>query len=296
MFGQLNLTHMNLLLSRIVALIILFLGISACKPTESGFRMPNRDEINAFIKEKGITLIVDKMLADSSVLLYESDTSFGYYLPSVHEPEGTLSVKGASSEKSGEPIMVFEQLKEGKPFIAVIIQDKTLLAEAAAVEVAVNPYNTLSSTTDGKAGVVLISPTQMKEWEIVTLYNSQGGVVYNKENRSIQQLRVMNSGKEDIDNLVILFPGHTADSEALRVGFGNIPAGEVTGYRSVPNGVYRYAAYEYMSNGRLVEQPVMDWVGESSLQGEKFTYRIELDLNKEPGGQIQLIKVLVDWP
>ena len=111
-----------------------------------------------------------------------------------------------------------------------------------------------------------------------------------------QQLRVVNSGREDIYNLQILFPRNTADSEATRIGFGDIPAREITDYQLVPDGVYRYAAYEYMFDGRLVNQPVIDWLGESPLKGEQFTYRIELDSYIEIGNQIQLIEVVVDKP
>ena len=111
-----------------------------------------------------------------------------------------------------------------------------------------------------------------------------------------QQLRVVNSGSEDIKGLKVLFPGPTADAEATRVVFGDVPTGQTTEYRYVPSGVYRYAAYEYSLDGRVVTQPVVDWMGESPVEGEKFTYRIELDQNKVPGSQVQLIEVLVDKP
>ncbi len=109
-----------------------------------------------------------------------------------------------------------------------------------------------------------------------------------------QQLRIKNIGSENIYDLQILFPGDTADAEAIRIRFGDIPVGGITEYRSAPGGVYRYAAYEYLSNGRLVNQPVMDWMGESPLQGEQFTYRIALDSNMVIGNQIQLIEIVID--
>ncbi len=112
----------------------------------------------------------------------------------------------------------------------------------------------------------------------------------------LQQLRIVNSGNQDIAGLIVLVPGPTADAEAVRVAFGDVPAGKTTAYRDVPSGVYRYAAYEYTLHSRLVAQAVVDWVGESPMKGQKFTYRIELDPNKEPGGQIQLLEVLVDVP
>ena len=113
---------------------------------------------------------------------------------------------------------------------------------------------------------------------------------------AVQELRITNAGRVDIAGLTVLFPGPTADAEAIRVEFGNVPAGKTTDYRSVPRGVYRYAAYEYGIDGRSVEQPVVDWVGESRMAGVKFTYQIALDPQKQPGNQIQLLQVLVDGP
>ncbi len=111
-----------------------------------------------------------------------------------------------------------------------------------------------------------------------------------------QQLRITNSGSEDIKGLSVLFPGPTADSQALRVSFGDVPAGSTTSYQPVPGGVYRYSAYEYTLDGRSVSQPVVDWVGERPMNGQQFTYKIRLDLQQPTGGQVQLIEVSVDKP
>ncbi len=91
------------------------------------------------------------------------------------------------------------------------------------------------------------------------------------------QLRIVNNGNTDIQELVILFPGITSDAEARQVPFGNVAVRKTTEYREVPGGVYRYAAYSYKLDGRVVTQPVTDWVGERPMTGSKFTYRLVLD-------------------
>jgi hypothetical protein len=115
-----------------------------------------------------------------------------------------------------------------------------------------------------------------------------------KEVSAQQQLRIENAGSQEVRGLTVLFPGPTADSPARRIEFGDIAAGQTSAYRDVPGGVYRYAAYEYTLDGRLVQQSVIDWIGESPMQGTKFTYRLALDPTKEQGEQIQLIEVRVD--
>jgi hypothetical protein len=109
-----------------------------------------------------------------------------------------------------------------------------------------------------------------------------------------QQLRITNSGRQDILGLVVIFPGPTILARGRRVEFGNIPAGETSDYRPIPNGVYRYAAYEYTLDNHLVHQAVMDWVGESPMEGAEFTYRITLNTQLPEGGQIQLVEVVLD--
>ncbi len=83
----------------------------------------------------------------------------------------------------------------------------------------------------------------------------------------------------------MLFPGKTADAEAVRVEFGDVPAGGTTGYRDVPSGVYPYAAYQYRLGDRVVTQPITDWIGESPPEGNKFTYRLALDWKKQMGNR-----------
>jgi hypothetical protein len=46
----------------------------------------------------------------------------------------------------------------------------------------------------------------------------------------------------------------------------------------------------------VVQQPVIDWLGETPMQGRRFTYRLELVPSRPPGGQIELIEVVVDNP
>ena len=112
----------------------------------------------------------------------------------------------------------------------------------------------------------------------------------------LQQLRITNSGSSDITGLMVLFPGSSPEAEAIKIELGNLPAGQTSVYRSVPSGVYAYAAYNYRIGDREVTQAVTDWVGESPLAGKKFTYLLALDLQKIEGDQMQLIDVLVDEP
>jgi hypothetical protein len=232
---------------------------SACQPVTPTFRPPNHNELQAFARDKNITPIVDKLLDDSLVVLYETNTSFGYYLLRVQEPQGLLSaLSNVSAAKSDQPILIIGRLTGAQPFVVVIIQDMTLRAKTTAIEIAVDSQNYLTSTTDGKSGVIVSSPSPVKEWKTVTLYDAQGQILYRQRESHLQQLRVLNSGIEDIKGLTILFPGFTADGEAARVEYGDVPAGKTTDYRNVASGVYRYSAFAYTLDGRGIIQAVMD--------------------------------------
>ncbi len=262
----------------------------------AAYRPPNQAELIAFAGERGITPIVDKLLDTSTVLLYQDSASFGYYKLTMGDGKGIQATNNATAARSDEPILVLGQLTGTKPFMAVIIQDVSLSARTTAIEALIDSQNRLTATTDGKAGVILTSPSPLNDWKTITLYDANGAVLYSQEGSALQQLRVQNSGSVDIKGLSVLFPGKTADAEAVRVEIGDVAAGETSEYRVVPSGVYRYAAYIYSQNSSQVEQWVTDWVGENPMQGMLFTYRIALDPQKVPGAQIQLIEVLVDQP
>jgi hypothetical protein len=92
-----------------------------------------------------------------------------------------------------------------------------------------------------------------------------------------QQLRVTNTGSQQINALRVSFPD-------TLIGYGDIPAGATSGYVDVPGGVYGYSAFRFNYNGAEVRQLVEDFVGEVPMKGRRFTYVLELVIiANEPG-------------
>jgi hypothetical protein len=96
------------------------------------------------------------------------------------------------------------------------------------------------------------------------------------------RLKIANVGSIPIRNLTVLFPED-------QVRFGDVGVGETSKYVDVAHGVYRYAAYRFEHGGALVNQPVIDWVGEEPMRGEAFTYQLAAT-----GQRIELVVVAVD--
>jgi len=88
--------------------------------------------------------------------------------------------------------------------------------------------------------------------------------------------------------LVVIFPNN------VRVSFGDVAAGATTNYSEVPGGVYPYAAYRLTIDGVVIDQPVIDWVGEAPMAGIAFTYRIDVDTSRPRGQIIRLISATRD--
>ena len=86
-------------------------------------------------------------------------------------------------------------------------------------------------------------------------------------------------------SLTVLFP----DSQTA---FGDVAVGATTAYRTVARGVFRYAAYRLDIDGEIVTQPVIDWVGESPMEGRSFTYTIDVDFRRPRLQTIQLVRVM----
>ena len=89
----------------------------------------------------------------------------------------------------------------------------------------------------------------------------------------LQRLRIRNAGTSTVKDLVVIFPED-------RISFGDITPDVTTAYKEVPYGVYEYAAYRYESGGETMEQPVIDWIGETPMAGNSFTYVIDFDPRK----------------
>ena len=166
----------------LATLVVWMLFISACQAEPISFRPPNLEEIQDFSKDQGIQPIVDTLLDDSAVLLYEKGASFGYYVLAIREPDGELIISNnISVPKSDQPILIIQQKTGDEPFMAVVIQDESLLAETTAVEVFIDSQNRLTSTTHNEKGVILWSPSPIDDWRTITLYNAQGETIYSQE-------------------------------------------------------------------------------------------------------------------
>ena len=103
----------------------------------------------------------------------------------------------------------------------------------------------------------------------------------------VARLRIQHNGGAAVEKLVVIFPEG-------RVEFGPIQPGETTEYKEVPGGVYAYAAYETTIDGKLYQQPVIDWVGEQPVEGKSFTWLIDVEPNRGQMEVVQLVKATVD--
>ena len=130
------------------------------------------------------------------------------------------------------------------------------------------------------------SPTHLPE-NNPTVTPRPDWVAYTTSQARVQRLRIANQSNIALHDLIIIFPNQ-------RIEFGDVPGGVTTAYQDVAGGVYRYAAYNVEVKGKKYEQPVIDWVGETPLQGDAFTYILEADPSRwETEGQvIRLVKVV----
>ncbi len=103
---------------------------------------------------------------------------------------------------------------------------------------------------------------------------------------SEQKLRILNQSSLPIRNLTVIFPDD-------RIDFGDVAAGALTDYKIVLHGAYRYAAYNAEIEGKTYQQPVVDWVGEAPMNGNAFTYVLDVNPSKwtTEGQVILLVRV-----
>lgn len=171
-------------LATLAILLLLTLLSSACETVPTSNRPPNQEELQTFCDEQDISCITDKLLDDSSVLLYEKGDLFGYYTLTIQEPKGKMVILNQSSRtRSDQPIVILDKLSEEQPIMAVLIQDTKLLAETTAIEVVLGSNNFLTITIQDQKGAVLVSPSPVDRWSAINLYNTRGEILYSLESQ-----------------------------------------------------------------------------------------------------------------
>ena len=97
-------------------------------------------------------------------------------------------------------------------------------------------------------------------------------------------LRVENKGSSDLQDLTLIFPSGAVE-------FGDVPAGQISGYRLVFGGVYQNAAYELTADGKRISQPVIDWMGDVPLLPGSYIYVISWDKTRIYYPWINLLEI-----
>ena len=163
---------------------------------------------------------------------------------------------------------------------------KTLIFSAMIMVIVILSACQSSVATTETPSTVQVTPSSTS---VPTITATPAGALSNIS--PLQKLRIFNQSDIALHNLVVRFPDE-------RIEFGDVPGGTTTEYRDVPQSVYRYAAYDVEVNGQKYQQPVVDWMGETPMQGEAFTYLIEADPSQwqTQGQVIQLVQVSTDQP
>ncbi len=98
---------------------------------------------------------------------------------------------------------------------------------------------------------------------------------------------MVNDSNEGLQDLHLLFPEE-------EVTVGDVAAGAASGYVEVRHGVYNYSAFRSTRGGESVVQPVIDFVGETPLPIDDYTYVLGVDSDR--GDQLELLTVLRAGP
>lgn len=87
---------------------------------------------------------------------------------------------------------------------------------------------------------------------------------------SVSRIQVVNDSAVELADLHLLFPQDD-------VAVGDVAAGAASAYVEVPHGVYNHSAFRFLRDGESVVQPVIDFVGESPLPIDDYTYVLGVD-------------------
>ena len=101
------------------------------------------------------------------------------------------------------------------------------------------------------------------------------------------RIRVVNDSTEELRDLHVLFPRED-------VPVGDVAPGSASDYVEVPQGVDNYSAFRFHRGGASVVQPVIDFVGETPLPIDDYTYLLGVDPDRED--HLELLTVFRSRP
>lgn len=118
---------------------------------------------------------------------------------------------------------------------------------------------------------------------------AQPGIVpsVSEPSSAASRIRVVNDSANELRDLHLLFPQE-------EVAIGDVAPGSASGYVEVPQGVYNYSAFRFLRGGESVVQPVIDFVGETPLPVDDYTYLLGVD--EDRGDQLELLTVFRSRP
>ena len=118
---------------------------------------------------------------------------------------------------------------------------------------------------------------------------AQPGIVppVSEPSSAASRIRVVNDSAKELRGLHLLFPQE-------EVAIGDVAPGTASGYVEVPQGVYNYSAFRFLRGGESVVQPVIDFVGETPLPVDDYTYLLGVD--EDRGDQLELLTVFRSRP
>lgn len=104
---------------------------------------------------------------------------------------------------------------------------------------------------------------------------------------AVSRIRVVNNSNQMLRDLHLLFPRE-------QVTIGDVAAGAASDYVEVTHGVYNYSAFRFLRGDEPVVQPVVDFVGETPLPIDDYTYMLGVDTDMQD--RLELLTVYGSGP
>ncbi|OXM88303.1 hypothetical protein [Paenibacillus rigui] len=106
---------------------------AGCSKEKNVSTYPSSEQIRKFTVQNNLNVIDEKKIEDSfSVILYENDSEYGYYILYVAS-DGTLRNDRYYSFKSNSKLSISGQ-SSGHPFTVIVFNDMTLLEKANIIK------------------------------------------------------------------------------------------------------------------------------------------------------------------
>lgn len=141
------------------------------------------EQVNGFANARGILLLDFKNVADTTIVLYESEHYMGTYGLSCDDTGRILEMGNNYSVNNSDitPVSIGIEGDFDKSLVHIIINDKDMLSKASVIKILFENENDITEYVDDKKGHIIMFPDSKSKASNIQVCSEDGSILFNQK-------------------------------------------------------------------------------------------------------------------